>query len=357
MVNLYLSAQLRWLVVWKRALCGHRWARIQKAFSAGPAHPGPGKTQLQGIVRSYRRGNGVETRQGVRPRPPANKTWNFRRDKMLIDILLDAPGDMLAEIRRKFGRRSGVRPSIPTVCKAIHRLGFSRKQVTCDARAVRVWSPMSCHFVRSCSATPGDAALALLLPLRTAFVVSQVSSSSSWMRPQRMGAPCAGRWATRCAARLPLRGMACFHAATGSHRFAVLIGMGLSRGNTRAARSIGAASWPPRDESWCAAPLESDASRLVAQARIPPACAVAVHTAVPGPPLHNHSGQRERSQEQSVRPDGAPPGWPRAIHTPLLLGHDPIRQRGVWHGAALAAAPRALGGARGLAACAGQRIC
>lgn len=84
---------------------------------------------MKGIVKRYRKEGGVDTYQGIRPGPPANKVWSFRRDKQLIDALLDAPGDMLDEIRRKFTRRSGVKPSIATVCRAIHRLGFSRKKV------------------------------------------------------------------------------------------------------------------------------------------------------------------------------------------------------------------------------------
>ena len=51
----------------------------------------------------------------------------------LIKALLDSPGDVLTEIRKKFSRQTGLRPHISTVCKAVRWLGFSRKQV-CGGR-------------------------------------------------------------------------------------------------------------------------------------------------------------------------------------------------------------------------------
>lgn len=134
-----LSAQLRWLVVWKRVLRRHTWKRIQRALGAGPDHPGPGKSQMKGIVKRYRKEGGVDTYQGIRPGPPANKVWSFRRDKQLIDALLDAPGDMLDEIRRKFTRRSGVKPSTPLFAElSTVWASHVRRLLMCTYRPARV---------------------------------------------------------------------------------------------------------------------------------------------------------------------------------------------------------------------------
>ena len=151
---IYLSSQLRWLVVWKRVLCLYSWDHIQRHMSGGPGQPRPGLTQLKSIVRRYRRFNDVKTFQGVRRSKPTNTIFDFRRDRRLMNILLDAPGDMLCEIRSKFARSTGVKPDLSTICKAIHRLGFSRKRVRTylhPALPADYYSPFTCPQLRAYS--------------------------------------------------------------------------------------------------------------------------------------------------------------------------------------------------------------
>jgi|TARA_B110000046_G_C12976147_1_gene391224 transposase len=123
------SEDVRWMVVWRREFRGQSYRHIRKRLSSGPRRKGPSKTTIKRIVKRFREEGGVDTRQGARAAPPANRIFDRRNDWALLKALADSPGDMLDEIRDKLTALTGARPHVSTVCRAIWRLRHSRKRV------------------------------------------------------------------------------------------------------------------------------------------------------------------------------------------------------------------------------------
>jgi len=120
-------SHVRWLAVWKRVFGRKTWRTIGRHLSeASIGQKGPTKSTMKRWVKRYKLYGDVA--DDARKKG-GNLLFTRRRDLTLLKILADSPGDMLVEIRRKFIRRTGVRPALSTVCQAVHRLGWSRKQL------------------------------------------------------------------------------------------------------------------------------------------------------------------------------------------------------------------------------------
>ena len=77
----------------------------------------------------------------------------------LVTVLDDK--SMLQEIRARYCLASGMEPAMATVCRAMRRLGFTRKKVArlrCPATAhAHALTAAACPRGRSCTASPASA--------------------------------------------------------------------------------------------------------------------------------------------------------------------------------------------------------
>ena len=126
--------QVRWMVVWRRTIRQQSWRTIRKRLRRGSVGPkasrkGPSISTMKRIVRCFEKTGGVKTPVGLRLAPSTGQIFSFRNDLKLLKILHDRPGDTLDEILKRFARRTGEDPHVSSVCRAIHRLDYSRKKV------------------------------------------------------------------------------------------------------------------------------------------------------------------------------------------------------------------------------------
>ena len=205
---------VRWLAVWKRVFGGKTWRTIGRHLSeASIGQKGPTKSTMKRWVKRYKLYGDVA--DDARKKG-GNLLFTRRRDLTLLKILADSPGDMLVEIRRKFIRRTGVRPAISTVCQApggasprlesqagplsacSSRLNpQSRRTVTrplygclhlTAAAHLRRRVPRGSSEPTSASAAPASRTSSG----RRSCAATARSSSSFGMRQLRTSAPCAG---------------------------------------------------------------------------------------------------------------------------------------------------------------------
>jgi hypothetical protein len=103
------SDDICWLMVWKRKYCGKSYSAIRKDLSAGPRLPGPSPSTIRRVLRYFYLTGDVRCRTRRRRR---DAIFGYGEDRALVKTLLDEPGDMLTEIRRKFNSRTGLKPHI-----------------------------------------------------------------------------------------------------------------------------------------------------------------------------------------------------------------------------------------------------
>jgi hypothetical protein len=156
------SDDICWLMVWKRKYCGKSYSAIRKDLSAGPRLPGPSPSTIRRVLRYFYLTGDVRCRTRRRRR---DAIFGYGEDRALVKTLLDEPGDMLTEIRRKFNSRTGLKPHISTICQAVRRLGFTRTQV------------------RSCCLLP--AALVAALTMRTSWQLRAFNERRSAHRARK----------------------------------------------------------------------------------------------------------------------------------------------------------------------------
>ena len=126
------SEDVRWLIVFKH-LMGKTHAKIRRDLSVVDEHghewiPGPCGRTIDRILERFKETGDVKTHMGKRAAPPQNAIFGVQNQLTLIEVLLDSPGDMLSEIRDKFAAKTGVRPHISTICRAIKDVGFTLKK-------------------------------------------------------------------------------------------------------------------------------------------------------------------------------------------------------------------------------------
>ncbi len=126
---------LRWLVVWKAWFMGMSYAKVRRHLDGGASSPPPSKQTIRRIVNRFRRVGDVKTELGKR-RAPHDEQIEFSRSlsKALIECVLDSPDDPLEAIAKTFGAQTGVQRSNATICRALRKLGFTRKKLRAFSR-------------------------------------------------------------------------------------------------------------------------------------------------------------------------------------------------------------------------------
>ena len=118
------SADLAWRVVWLVLLMGMTYrevAELLHPMSIGSVH---------NILWRFIETGDVATEQGFRLAQPANTLMTPHMQMRLLEILVDTDAeDTLSELRSAFCRETGVLVSIPCICVAVRRLGYTRKRV------------------------------------------------------------------------------------------------------------------------------------------------------------------------------------------------------------------------------------
>ena len=100
------SVSERWLMVWKRRTLGYSFKRIRRHLGAGAYRPGPADKTIRRTLDRFDQTGDVKHFRGLRARPPVTATFTFGEQMRLLNILLEAPGDMLCEIRDKYNART-----------------------------------------------------------------------------------------------------------------------------------------------------------------------------------------------------------------------------------------------------------
>lgn len=126
---------LRWLVVWKAWFMGMSHAKVRRHLDGGSASPPPSASTIRRIVKHFRATGNVKTESGRRREPGAEQI-EFSRplSKALIECVLVSPEDPLEAIAENFGAQTGVQRSTATICRALHKLGYTRKRLRAFSR-------------------------------------------------------------------------------------------------------------------------------------------------------------------------------------------------------------------------------
>ena len=149
---------IRWHVVFKRLHLGQGHAVVTEALGV------PKDTQTNIIERFLETGD-VQTWQGRREAPPANKVLGCDADLRLLGNVIDDPAATLNERCSWFELETGIKVHLSSICRALHRLDFSYQKARSlssqtlaheapDAleearvRAARIPPPHSSHRVR-----------------------------------------------------------------------------------------------------------------------------------------------------------------------------------------------------------------
>ena len=120
-----ICEEVRWIIMKKRRLDGYSFESIREALSAG-GDPGPSDSTIRRVLNRFDQTGEVAPRQGQRAGPaPNQKFGQCQTDMALIKALLDSPGDMLTEIRKKSPARWACgrtfRPSAKRCCGSASR--------------------------------------------------------------------------------------------------------------------------------------------------------------------------------------------------------------------------------------------
>ena len=114
------SAPIRWLVVFKRYHLGLSWTEIEE-------HVGVGKSTGKRWVVLYKETGAVMKAKRLRRGRPRSLT--MVAELGLVETVLDAPRITLGSLRATLQLAHGKTVSIPTLCRVLHRHGFTRQRV------------------------------------------------------------------------------------------------------------------------------------------------------------------------------------------------------------------------------------
>jgi len=140
-----LAACLRWRIVWARDLDG-LWPH---QIWGSALHVS--ESTVWRVLRYYDEGGDVFPRGSSEYVAP--RLMSEADDWVLVQMLVDSPESMLKEHFRVFCAKTGVLCHISTFCRAVKRLGFTRKKVLLPSAPVPPPPP-----VRIAASTPGSSA-------------------------------------------------------------------------------------------------------------------------------------------------------------------------------------------------------
>ena len=131
-----LSNDLRWRVVWARDGHGDTHAEVAQRL-------GISERTVERILKRFDETGDVRTWQGKRggvSTAPWKQKMTYEQDMKLLELVtIMDDKSMLTEIHHQFYLSTEVDISISTVCRAMWRLGFTRKRVRPPVRA-RSWA-------------------------------------------------------------------------------------------------------------------------------------------------------------------------------------------------------------------------
>jgi transposase len=126
-----LSDDMRWLILSKHYLEGLSRRTIAKQLRCH-------RRTVSRLVARFEETGDIRSRQGQRFRPgaaSANTIMTPEMDMKLLEIVTVMDDkSLLLEIFEQFCKDAGVAPHISTICRAMKRLGFTRKKVRAVAR-------------------------------------------------------------------------------------------------------------------------------------------------------------------------------------------------------------------------------
>ena len=120
------SMDKRWDVIWLSTVKGWSARRIEKYLRVSPRTT----RRFRKYMRKY--GEPRDCAAGRRGHVPSVMTPE--RDRLLVELLLDEPESTAREAFERFCDATGEEPHYSTICRALHRLQFSRKQLRGFAR-------------------------------------------------------------------------------------------------------------------------------------------------------------------------------------------------------------------------------
>jgi transposase len=113
------SAEIRWLVVWKRLGKGESHHTVTLELE------GISKSCQNDILDRFQETGDIETWQGRRAGAPPNQVINGADDIWLLGNVLDDPSATLCMRTATFRRVRGKTVHLSSICRALHRLGLS----------------------------------------------------------------------------------------------------------------------------------------------------------------------------------------------------------------------------------------
>ena len=114
------SEDPRWVAVWNKIFYRKRDEEIARQLFICPE-------SVRRFCRLYRRTGSVLPRRVGRPK--GSTTLVPHEEYILVDAVLRRPEGQLAEIADEIWRTTGNRYNNSTICRALHRLGITRKKV------------------------------------------------------------------------------------------------------------------------------------------------------------------------------------------------------------------------------------
>lgn len=120
-------SELRWRAVYKVVYDGLSFSEAADDLSAGPLQVTT--RWVSEMYALFEETGDVESVQGARTAPPANRAMSAADSLRLIHQLLDHPEMMLVEHHALFEASSSTTLHISTFCRAVKALGFTRKRV------------------------------------------------------------------------------------------------------------------------------------------------------------------------------------------------------------------------------------
>jgi len=144
-----LSKDLRWRVVKKSVL-------YELEVNSIAAHLDISESAVKKVLSRWRRTGSVDAHQGRRLANPANTIMSHEQCLTLLELVTVFDDEiMLDELHEQFCAKTGIELSVSTICRAMHRLGFTRKRLhrlalECDqARATRFYIDVMSHHIIS----------------------------------------------------------------------------------------------------------------------------------------------------------------------------------------------------------------
>ena len=112
-------SDIRWRVVWQKTAMELSFRQVSRNLniSNGTAY---------NIFRLFERSGSVSP---TKPDRAATRVLSGHEELLIVGLLLENPGLYLNEICQKVFDVSNIMVSAPTVCRIIHRHGFTRKKI------------------------------------------------------------------------------------------------------------------------------------------------------------------------------------------------------------------------------------